>query len=82
MTSPLAQVLSGETRFSPDKAYPEKLGAEAPEQPQNSARVKKGGWLSRYDLLSRSVRSAEQIGQIGPTSRALSIWRRNYRQPL
>ena len=24
----------------------------------------KRGWLSRYDLLSRSVRSAEQIGQI------------------
>ena len=24
------------------------------------------GWLSRYDLLSRSVRSAEQIGQIRP----------------
>ena len=39
-----AQVLSGETRFSPDKAYPEKFGAEAPEQPQNTARVKKVGF--------------------------------------
>ena len=52
--NPRPQVLSGETRFSPDKAYPEKFGAEAPEQPQNTARVKKsrifpkcagaGGW--------------------------------------
>ena len=39
------QVLSGEMRFSPDKAYPEKFGAEAPEQPQNTARVKKVGFF-------------------------------------
>ena len=32
----------------------------------SSARSSKGGWLSRYDLFSRSVRSAEQIGQIRP----------------
>ena len=38
------EVLCGETRFSPDKAYPEKFGAEAPEQPQNTARVKKVGF--------------------------------------
>ena len=31
-----AQVLSGETRFLRIRPYPEKFGAEAPEQPQNS----------------------------------------------
>ena len=40
----LTQVLSGEMRFSPDKAYPEKFGAEAPEQPQTTTRVKKVGF--------------------------------------
>ena len=53
-------MLSGETRFSPDKAYPEKFGAEAPEQPQNTARVKKVG-LSPSALAPAA--SAKQAGR-------------------
>ena len=36
-----SQVLSGETRFLRIRAYPEKIGAEAPEQPQNSRQSQK-----------------------------------------
>ena len=35
------RVLSGETRFLRIRAYPEKIGAEAPEQPQNSRQSQK-----------------------------------------
>ena len=54
------QVSSGETRFSPDKAYPEKFGAEAPEQPQNTARVKKVGFSP--SALARAA-GAKQAGR-------------------
>ena len=52
------QVLSGETRFSPDKAYPEKFGAEAPEQPQNTARVKKVGFSPSALALAAGAKQA------------------------
>ena len=47
------QVLSGETRFLRIRAYPEKIGAEAPEQPQNSRQSQKRGiFLSALALVA------------------------------
>ena len=43
----MPQVLSGETRFLRIRAYPEKIGAEAPEQPQNSRQSQKLGIFVR-----------------------------------
>ena len=43
VTIPQTQVLSGEMRFLRIRAYPEKIGAEAPEQPQNSRQSQKRG---------------------------------------
>ena len=53
------QVLSGETRFLRIRAYPEKIGAEAPEQPQNSRQSQKLGiFLSALALAA----GAKQAG--------------------
>ena len=53
------QVLSGETRFLRIRAYPEKIGAEAPEQPQNSRQSQKRGiFLSALALAA----GAKQAG--------------------
>ena len=55
----IPQVLSGETRFLRIRAYPEKIGAEAPEQPQNSRQSQKRGiFLSALALAA----GAKQAG--------------------
>ena len=55
----VTQVLSGETRFLRIRAYPEKIGAEAPEQPQNSRQSEKRGiFLSALALAA----GAKQAG--------------------
>ena len=52
-----SQVLSGETRFLRIRAYPEKIGAEAPEQPQNSRQSQKRGiFLSALALAAGAKR--------------------------
>ena len=53
-------MLSGETRFLRIRAYPEKIGAEAPEQPQNSRQSQKRGiFLSALALAA----GAKQAGR-------------------
>ena len=55
-----AQVLSGETRFLRIRAYPEKIGAEAPEQPQNSRQSQKRGIFLSALALAAGAKQASR----------------------
>ena len=51
-------MLSGESRFLRIRAYPEKIGAEAPEQPQNSRQSQKRGiFLSALALAASAKKT-------------------------